>query len=46
MVYVISSVIVFLVLLGGAISFSVYYKSKYGSKVYFSILAAPLALLF
>lgn len=45
MLYVISSVIVFLVLLGGAISFSVYYKSKYGSKVYFSILAAPLAFI-
>lgn len=45
MVYVISSIILFVVFLAGAIGIIANYKHKYGSKVYFSILAAPLAFL-
>ena len=46
MVYVISSIILFVVFLAGAIGIIANYKHKYGSKVYFSLYqAAPLAFL-
>lgn len=45
MVYVITSIIVFLVILGGALSLSIYYKKQYGNKIFFSLLLAPLAFI-